>query len=162
MTSGPPAHFCPCGIAIIPMAHSQMKTTRLSHRIKVAGLTLLLTVSSFACNATEPETLSVHGKWTGYVAELELDLAMVLIGGGETGITGFAEVSSLSMGEVMGEVSGAQDGADVDFTIEIEGAIVSGSLVFDGAFQGEDTMTGTLSSGLLGGSWPITLEKEEV
>ena len=139
-----------------------MKTFRLSHRIKVAGLTFALAFSSFGCNVTEPETFSVHGKWTGSVAELELELEIVLIGGEETGITGFAEMRSLPTGEVAGEVSGSQEGADVEFTIEIEGAIVAGSIVFEGSFQGENTMTGTLSSGLLGGVWPMTLEKAEV
>ena len=133
-----------------------------SRRSKVAGLTLVLALLSSACNATAPEDFSIHGTWSGSIAELALELTMVLVGRGEVGILGIAELSSLATGMVHGEVSGTLDGTDVDLAIELGGAVVAGSLVFAGTVQGTDAISGTLSSGLLGGSWPIEFRREEV
>ncbi len=139
-----------------------MKTRAFSHRLRTAAITSGLLLVSTGCNSVDPDPFSIHGSWVGGVTELEVVLTMVLIGQGENGIIGSAEMTSPTAGTVQGSVSGTRDRNDVNLTIEIDDAIVGGSLVFDGAFGGEDTMTGTLDSGILGGSWPITFQREQV
>jgi len=139
-----------------------MKTPRLSLRIPIAVLIVCLGFLTLGCNETGPEVFSVHGPWTGSVTQLELELEMVLIEQGETAVVGFAEMSSPTTGTVQGEVSGSLHGPDVNLTIHIEGVMVAGAIVFDGSFEGENTITGTLSSGLLAGSHDISLQREGI
>ena len=128
-----------------------------------AGFFLLtLTLGLFGCNSTGPGDPSITGSWVGTIteAQLELELTLTLLAVGDERIEGSAELTSLSTGTVQGDVTGSQDGQDVSLTIEIEGAMVGGSVVFEGAFENDATLSGQISSGLLGGSWPITFEKQ--
>jgi hypothetical protein len=93
------------------------------------------------------------------VSQLGVELTMTLAKEGKRGIGGVAELTSPFTGPVQGSVSGKQNGMNVHLSIEIDGAAVAGSVVFDGAFQDDDTLTGTLASGLLGGEWPATFHR---
>ena len=139
-----------------------MIKTPFSKWLGAGPILLGLTLGLSGCNSTGPGDPSITGSWFGTITEaaLELDLTLTLIAIGDDGIEGFAEITSLPTGTVQGDVTGSISGQDVTFTIEIEGAAVGGSVVFEGAFEDDATLSGQLSSGLLGGDWPITLEKQ--
>jgi len=65
-------------------------------------------------------------------------------------------------GLVQGIVSGTREGKDVGFTIGLDYVFLGGSLVFEGAFQSEDVIAGTLDSGILGGTFPITFTRQGI
>lgn len=121
-----------------------------------------LILGAGACNATSPETPAIGGTWRGAVAAQELDLEVVLnlVDVGRGDVQGVGELSSIRFGTVEGDVSGFVDGLEVDLTIEIEGVIVAGSVVFEGVFEDDRTILGQVSSGLIGGQWALTLEKQ--
>jgi hypothetical protein len=144
------------------MFEGMWRTRRLARRTRRTWPILVAVLSAPGCNETGPETFSVHGTWTGSVAEPVIELEMVLIEQGDAMIIGFAEMTSVPTGTVQGEVSGARDGADVTVTLDVDGVIVAGSVVFEGSFEDEDTLAGTISSGLLAGSFDITLLRKPV
>lgn len=127
-----------------------------------SSLALSLFVTALGCNSDDSEAFSVDGSWQGSVAEAEAEITMALIKQGKNGIAGTAQVTAPPEGQVAGTVSGTKDGADVTFTIEVNDVIVGGSLVFEGAFQSDDVMSGTIDSGILGGSFSITFQRQGV
>lgn len=149
-------------ITASPLGQVQMKTRAHSLRSRTAATAVALLFASSGCNVVDPDPFSIHGTWVGEVSEVEAVLTLVLIPQGDDGVLGLAELTSPTIGTVQGNVSGTLDGDDVYLTVEIQGAIVAGSLVFDGAFDGADNLTGTVDSGLLEGSWPITFQREPV
>lgn len=136
-----------------------MKNHVVDRRIRTAAITLGLALVSVGCNSDDSQAFSIDGTWTGAVTEIEFGVTMLLAGQGKDGLLGLADLTSPPTGTIQGDVSGTRKGKDVDFTIEVDDAIVGGSLVFDGAFQGEDTMMGTIDSGLLGGTFNITFQR---
>jgi hypothetical protein len=134
----------------------------LRQRLRAAGPALLfiLAVGCGSDGSTGPEGPPIDGTWVGSVSQLGVGLTLILAREGKRGIAGGAQFTSPFTGPVQGSVSGRQDGVKVHLAIEIEGAAAAGSVVFDGTFQDDDTLTGTLASGLLGGEWPSTFLRE--
>jgi hypothetical protein len=85
---------------------------------------------------------------------------MVLVKDGKKGIAGTAQVSAPPEGQVSGTVDGTKDGSEVSLTIEVDDVIIGGSIVFEGSFQSEDVLSGTVGSGILGGSFPVTFQRQ--
>jgi hypothetical protein len=131
-----------------------------SRRVHVAAITIVLALASLGCNS-EGDSFTVDGTWAGSVAEADADITLVLTGQGKNGIAGLAQVTTPPEGTVPGTVSGTRKGKDVDFTIGIDDVIVGGSLVFDGAFQSDDVISGTVGSGILGGTFSITFQRSQ-
>ena len=122
-------------------------------------------ISSFAilalgCNSDDTEAFSINGTWTGEVVEADTEFSLLLIKDGKNGIDGTALVTAPPEGQVPGTVHGAMEDDEVTFTISIEEAVIGGSIVFEGAFQSEDVLFGTVSSGILGGSFPVTFQRQ--
>jgi hypothetical protein len=124
------------------------------------SLAVCLFVMALGCNSDGGEAFSVDGSWQGSVAEAEAEITMVLVKQGKNGIAGTAQVTAPPEGQVSGTVSGTKKGAEVGFTIEVDDVIVGGSLAFDGAFQSEDVISGTIDSGILGGNFAITFQRQ--
>ena len=121
---------------------------------RIAALTFSLAVLALGCNSDDSEPFSIDGIWTGSVAEADAEMSLVLIKEGKNGIAGSAQVTVPPEGQVPGTVSGAWKGKDVDFTIHVDEVSLGGSIVFEGAFQSEDVMSGTVDSGILEGTFP--------
>jgi len=115
---------------------------------------------AWGCNSDDSEAFSIDGTWAGTIADADAEITMVLVKEGKNGIVGTAKVTSPPEGEVSGTVDGTKDGSEVDFTIEVDEAFVGGSLVFEGAFQSEDVMSGTVDSGILGGTFQVTFQRQ--
>ena len=94
------------------------------------------------------------------MAEAEAEISLVLVKNGKKGIAGTAQVTAPPEGQVAGTVSGQKDGDEVTFTIEIDDAIVGGSLAFEGAFESDFVISGTIDSGILGGTFPVTFQRQ--
>lgn len=142
-------------------------TSRFPTRIgrfpkKVAALTFGIVLLTLGCNSDDSEAMSIEGTWSGTIAEADAEFTLILLDDGKKGIAGTALVTAPPEGQVSGTVDGTKDGDEVDFTIEIDDAIIGGSLVFEGEFQSEDVLSGTMGSGILGGSFPVTLQKQGV
>jgi len=146
-----------------------MQNSPISHRkptvfgrTRAVVVVLGLAVMAVGCNSDDSEAFSVDGSWQGSVTEADVEITMILVGQGKGGVAGTAQVTAPQEGQVPGVVTGTKEGKDVAFTLEINEAIVGGSLVFEGAFQSEDVMSGTLDSGILGGSFPITFQRQGI
>ena len=131
-------------------------------RARVAAYVFGLALVGLACNSDPSESFIIDGTWAGTVPAVEFEMTLILAGQGKDAIVGSAQVTAPPEGAVQGTVSGTMTGKDVDFTVEIDEVIVGGSVVFDGAFQGEDTLVGTLDSGILGGTFAVTLQRQGV
>jgi hypothetical protein len=132
-----------------------------SRQVHVVAITIGLILASFGCNS-EDESFTINGTWTGSVvsvAEPPVDISMTLIGGGNNVIVGSAQVTVPPAGEAVGAVDGTWQGENVNFTIGLNDPRVAGTLVFEGAFQGDDVISGTIDSGLLGGTHPVTFQR---
>ncbi len=137
-----------------------MKISPVSRRIGASGAFLLVVVLSYSCDFGGPGVPNVDGRWVGSVPEVELELTLNLLGQLQNKIIGVAQLESPAIGRVQGNISGTQDKMEVLVTIEVADGRVGGSVVFDGAFEGKKTLSGTVDSGLIQGSWPITLSRE--
>ena len=129
---------------------------------KVAAITFGIALATLGCNSDDSEAMSIAGTWLGTIAEADAEFTLILVDEGKKGIAGTAQVTAPPEGQVSGAVDGTRDGDQVGFTIEIDDAIVGGSIVFEGQFQSEDVLSGTMSSGILGGSFPVILQKQGV
>jgi len=139
----------------------QIRVRVLSRRAGAAAITVCLVLVGLGCNS-DAETFSVDGTWAGTVSEADAEITMVLSGQGKNGIAGLADVTVPPEGLVQGIVSGTREGKDVGFTIGLDYVFLGGSLVFEGAFQSEDVIAGTLDSGILGGTFPITFTRQGI
>jgi hypothetical protein len=123
---------------------------------------LILASLAFACSSdsTGPKTPVIDGTWTGTVSAPHADVTMWLLDAGDGWIAGAAEVTMEPNGSSQGDVSGVQEGMDVSFTIVLgEEGMLAGSLVFEGSYESVNTLTGTLDSGLIQGTKPITFKR---
>ena len=138
-----------------------MKISPVSYRIGAAGALLLVALLSYSCDSGGPSIPDVDGRWVGSVPEVELELTLTLLGQLQNRIIGAAQLESPTMGRVQGDISGVQNGQEISLTIEVADDRVGGSVVFDGAFEGNNNLSGTLDSGLIQGVWPVTLSREK-
>jgi len=111
------------------------------------------------CN-DDSDGLSVNGTWTGEVSEVQFQITLMVTERENKRFEGLADVDSPLAGTVQGEVVGVRAGTDVTFTIELDDDVVAGSLLFEGVLRDGDTMTGTLDGGLLGGTFPVTFQRQ--
>ena len=138
-----------------------MKVPLFPRRLGATILVLLSALVPGSCDTGGPEIPNVDGKWVGSVPDLELELTMTLLGQLQDKIIGVAEFVSPALGRVDGNISGTQAGMDVDLSIHLDEPRVAGVVVFDGVFENRKTLSGTVDSGLLQGSWPVTLSREK-
>jgi hypothetical protein len=142
-------------------SHTASKEPRLvRRRTGIPVLALGFTLLAFGCNSDDSQGLSVDGSWQGSVPEADTQITMLLSQQGKNGIVGSAQVTAPPEGQVTGEVSGTLQGRTVGFTIRIEEAFIGGSIVFSGTFDGDDVMSGTVDSGILGGNFSITFQRQ--
>jgi len=119
-----------------------------------------LVVLALGCNSDDSDSFPITGTWEGSVPEADAEFTMLLSKQGKDGIGGTAQVTAPPAGQVPGTVSGTLDGADVTLTISVDEVMLGGSVVFEGAFQSDDVMSGTVDSGILGGTFPITFQRQ--
>jgi len=125
------------------------------------GAVLILGFAALAlgCNSDDGDSFSVDGNWEGFVSQADAEFTLLLFKEGKKTVGGSALVTVEPAGQVSGDVNGTLDGADVTFTIEIDDVIVGGSVVFEGSFESDDVMKGTVDSGIIGGTFPITFQR---
>jgi hypothetical protein len=135
--------------------------------LRNAALTLGLALLVWSCNSDDSEAFSIYGSWAGTLTEATegytgpgVEFTLVLLNEGQNAIVGTAQMTVPPEGEATGTVEGTKEGKDVTFTINFEGMEIAGSVLFVGAFQSEDVLSGTVDSGLLGGTFPITFQRQ--
>ncbi len=141
-----------------PIAPNPLPVFRPTARL--LPLILGVALAALGCNSDDSESFSVDGNWHGSVAEAEAEITMLLIKQGKNGIVGSAQITIPQEGEVPGTVEGFQKGRDVNFTIDVDAVFVGGSLAFEGVFESDDVMTGTIDSGLIGGTFPVSFLRQ--
>jgi hypothetical protein len=136
-----------------------MNTFRAPHLFRSGATLLVFTLSAAACDFGGPDVPDISGTWLATVPAADVDLTMVLMKLSETDIIGSADLVFASDDTAAGNVSGLREGLDVELTIHVSEAAAAGSIAFSGAFRGDDTLEGSLSSGLLGGSHSVTFRR---
>ncbi len=142
-----------------PFRTPDLSWTRFPSAGPRVGVLLAMTLFLGACDSNGPKTPTVEGTWSGTIGEPDVDVNMFLLEEGQTTVTGSAQVIFPSTGATDGQVAGTRDGTSVTLTIEIDEAMAGGSIVLDGELDGEDTLTCTASSGLLGGEFPVVFQR---
>ena len=131
-----------------------------SLRIRILLTVFGIFLASVGCNSDDSGSFSIDGQWEAAITGADAEIALILTGEGKNGIAGLADVTAPPAPLVQGDVSGTRKGKDVEFTIEVNDVIVGGSIVFEGAFQSEGLIIGTMDSGILGGTFPASLQRQ--
>jgi hypothetical protein len=142
-----------------PFRTPALSWTRFPSAGPSVGFFLAMTLFLGACDSNGPKTPTLEGTWSGTIAEPDVDVNMFLLEEDQNTVTGSAQVIFPSTGAGDGQVNGTRNGTSVTLTIEIDEVMAGGSIVLNGELEGDDTLTCTASSGLLGGEFPVVFQR---